>query len=613
MKKGFTLVELLVVIAILAILVLISIPRFVKIFGDGEKKIFVNNAITITDEVIKDYVIDDIKGQIIGDVVTSFDDSKVELDGVIMDYYIELGEEGKMENIIMSNGEYCIESITGKDGIVEEKVTDGECPTITFLKEGSKKVTYYNNTFYLGSKDDIIPLIVSNKSEEDIILNVSFGSVELTGNESVKKGEVKLIKARLTEDLYNSMKKDMLYKLQVNMKSPVNIKNTDVISIVKGKPDISIESITSSKGSNNFEYNNGVMVMKNPVHQDVLTVKIKNNSKATLKFANINGNDVIVEEDKLTLKMNTDSGVKHTPSIDLSKGLYLSSNEEMTFNITYDVSKSYTTEFLQVFDFEFKTHFNPGIINDGSITIASSGNATSSTYGDFDRSNEENVDNFQNNAKYFDVKDAYYDNGGYYTYGSNGELLLDENNAIGILNIDQSMGVKDEYSIYMTFKANTNQRGEPSGNEKGSIFSAAMLAISEDTSKYLSWIGLYYNYLNVYSYRNGGSMKHNSDYTITSYSSFYIGDRNNKTTNIQVTAKRGGKTKVYINGELRKTFNSGSSVVNYKFATLGDLRPTRGLKYNGAIYDVAVYNKVLNEDEILHNWNYSKNAYSITE
>ena len=38
-------------------------------FGDGEKKIFVNNAITITDEVIKDYVIDDIKGQIIGDVV----------------------------------------------------------------------------------------------------------------------------------------------------------------------------------------------------------------------------------------------------------------------------------------------------------------------------------------------------------------------------------------------------------------------------------------------------------------------------------------------------------------------------------------------------------------
>lgn len=612
MKKGFTLVELLAVIAILAILVIISMPNFVKIFGVGEKKIFVNNALTITDEVTKNYVIDDIKGEVLGDVVTSFDESKIELDGVEMDYYIEIDDEGNMENIIISNTEYCIESTTGKDGIVEERVTDGECPTITFLKEGSKKVTYYANTFYLETSEDKVPLIVSNKSTEDIVLNVSFGEAQLTSNESVKKGEIKLIYVTIPESLFSSMKKDMLYKLQVNMKSPVSIKNTDIIGIVKGKPDISIERVTSSKGSNNFEYNNGVMVVKNPVNQDVLTIKIKNNSKATLKFANINGNDVIVENDELTLKMNTDDKVKYTPSINLSDGIYLSAGEEKTFNITYDVSKTYSADFIQVFDFEFKTHFNPGIINDGSITIASSGNATSSTYGDFVRSNEESVKNFIANSSYFDYS-IYSDNGGYYSYGSNGELLLDRDNAIGMLHIDQSMGVKDEYSIYITLKANTNQRGQPSGDVRGSYYSGSVIAISQNVGAYLCWLGFYDNYINLYSYRNGSYLKHNTEYTETSYASFYIGDRSNKVTNIQITAVRGGKTKVYINGELRKIFNSGSNVVGYDYATLGDLRPKRGLKFNGTIYDMAIYNKALNESEIEHNWNYAKNAHNIVD
>ena len=93
----------------------------------------------------------------------------------------------------------------------------------------------------------------------------------------------------------------MLYKLQVNTISPVSLKNTDVLSVIKGKPDISIESITSSKGSHNFAYNNGLLMIENPVNNDKYTIKIKNNSQATLKFANINGNDVIVENDGYTV------------------------------------------------------------------------------------------------------------------------------------------------------------------------------------------------------------------------------------------------------------------------------------------------------------------------
>ena len=53
--------------------------------------------------------------------------------------------------------------------------------------------------------------------------------------------------------------------------------------------------------------------------------------------------------------------------------------------------------------------------------------------------------------------------------------------------------------------------------------------------------------------------------------------------------------------------------VDYKFATIGDLRPRRSLKFVGTVYDLAIYNKQLTEAEVQHNWNYAKNAYNITE
>mgnify|MGYP003304684139 CR=1 FL=1 len=51
--------------------------------------------------------------------------------------------------------------------------------------------------------------------------------------------------------------------------------------------------------------------------------------------------------------------------------------------------------------------------------------------------------------------------------------------------------------------------------------------------------------------------------------------------------------------------------IKYNVATIGDLRPTRGLRFKGKMYDIAVYNRVLSKDEVMHNWNYANNKWNI--
>ena len=51
--------------------------------------------------------------------------------------------------------------------------------------------------------------------------------------------------------------------------------------------------------------------------------------------------------------------------------------------------------------------------------------------------------------------------------------------------------------------------------------------------------------------------------------------------------------------------------LNYNSATLGDLRPGRELKFIGTVYDVALYNRALTEEEIQTNWNYANRNWNI--
>ena len=91
----------------------------------------------------------------------------------------------------------------------------------------------------------------------------------------------------------------------------------------------------------------------------------------------------------------------------------------------------------------------------------------------------------------------------------------------------------------------------------------------------------------------------------------YLSSVDKEKVNIQITARRGGYTKVYINGEEKLSFRSGVDSINYSSATIGDLRPSRGLKYQGVLYDLAFYNKVLSQSEVRENYNYANSKWHI--
>lgn len=168
-------------------------------------------------------------------------------------------------------------------------------------------------------------------------------------------------------------------------------------------------------------------------------------------------------------------------------------------------------------------------------------------------------------------------------------------------------GVEDEYSVYFTLKGDTNQGVD-------SKYPSTILAISEDGAKYLTWIGFYQNYLHVYSYYNGSSQANvNYRLELDGFVSFDVSEYSNKTTNIQIVAARGGTTLVYINGVLQESITSGADLVSYTYATIGDLRPGRNLKFHGVIYDMGLYNRALDEDEVQLNWTHANNVWKITE
>ena len=83
-----------------------------------------------------------------------------------------------------------------------------------------------------------------------------------------------------------------------------------------------------------------------------------------------------------------------------------------------------------------------------------------------------------------------------------------------------------------------------------------------------------------------------------------IEEYNDKTMNIQVA---GGESKLYINGELKKTFKSGNLTnPTFKNLTIGDLRLGRSIKFTGKLYDFAIYDSALSEDDVRANWNFFK-------
>ena len=121
-KKGFTLVELLAVIAILAILVIIALPNVLKMYNDSKKNAFMTEAQTLAKEVSSKYISESMKGNKVS--VISNKQNPLDMTGRELEYSFELDSQGKIKNMIVSNGTYCISTNKDYTKITRNDISD---------------------------------------------------------------------------------------------------------------------------------------------------------------------------------------------------------------------------------------------------------------------------------------------------------------------------------------------------------------------------------------------------------------------------------------------------------------------------------------------------------
>lgn len=204
-----------------------------------------------------------------------------------------------------------------------------------------------------------------------------------------------------------------------------------------------------------------------------------------------------------------------------------------------------------------------------------------------------------------------------YNYDAEGGLILTTTTNIAIDSISPETNIKNEFTFSTTIKANLSQKGFPT-NGGGCI-----AAISSTMSKWTMVLTVMNNnrlgfisYHDQHQYNTALSSIVNVSKTgiiADGYGVTDVSKYNEKYLNIIITAKKGEKMNLYLNGKLVSSMNAGNSDFSYDSITLGDLRPGRGFKYVGTIYNYALYGSVLNEDEIAQNWNYVKNELGIDE
>ena len=121
-RKGFTLVELLAVIAILAILVIIALPNVLKMYNDSKKNAFMTEAQTLAKEVSSKYISESMKGNKV--TVISNKQNPLDMTGRELEYNFELDSQGKIKNMIVSNGTYCISTNKDYTKITRNDISD---------------------------------------------------------------------------------------------------------------------------------------------------------------------------------------------------------------------------------------------------------------------------------------------------------------------------------------------------------------------------------------------------------------------------------------------------------------------------------------------------------
>ncbi len=153
-KKGFTLVELLAVIAILAILVIIALPNVLSMYRQARENSFQNEVKEVFRTAQQQFLIDSMIPTSAGATVFyKSDDVKIyqsngtseatgvgkKLDlqggGTNFKYCVKLTSEGKVDQLIVSNGTYIYynkKELTDAQDIVFRTEADGDDKPINF-------------------------------------------------------------------------------------------------------------------------------------------------------------------------------------------------------------------------------------------------------------------------------------------------------------------------------------------------------------------------------------------------------------------------------------------------------------------------------------------------
>ena len=204
-----------------------------------------------------------------------------------------------------------------------------------------------------------------------------------------------------------------------------------------------------------------------------------------------------------------------------------------------------------------------------------------------------NVDNYGGGMS------IYKDNDGKLQYDENGALILDADNAIPVLEIDNKFKIEDNYSINVTIEGDYMQKSIMAPDN----YPNTIVALSESSQNYLSWIGVYKGYLHIYSYYAGPALANiDREDTRKGFVSIDISKYQGKPINIQVVATRGENVDVYINGEKIRNFEPGNRKMNFRYTTLGDLRVGRNLKFIGKIYEFGIYGLAISENSVNENF-----------
>lgn len=634
-KKGFTLVELLAVIAIIAVVVLLATPAVIALYNKARESSFKNEVETVKVELKKETFNSSLKGEVIPEVYSSFGENQLDMDGRKLDYYAEMNTNGSIKYLEVSDGQYYYQYKENEEGEGEFVKIKENDPTIKmdYIKDNvsTEKIFVYDTLYNVYDSSNSIPVIMTNISEYDVNVKVSYNGIVLKefvveGIDKNVTGDIGTIDhlefIKFSNEEFKSIPMNSVSNLKIDTETVIgkDLQNDEDIVVKytyaskvrfqKIKSDMIITGVSATDNEDMIGFNQSGVFIPKGVNVGTLTVNVENQSDKTYKFLNIKRDELVENVEGKVNDKSYKSARLSLNEVDryeqyLMGGIYFYNFTDNHFDMTFDAQDN-----IQKIHFDFAIFINPGVYQAGNISISSKENSNERQYGSFTPFPTNG--STQHGTMYCKDKNVCFGDALFnYTDGS---LMLGSGFETGSLNKNQSMGVDNTYSVYMTILPTTlNQVGKPANS-----FPGTMLAISEADTKYLTWIGIYNGYLQVYSYYNGQSRSgQRGNETVTGFTSFDISEYEGKIMNIQVTARRGdsdltkNKTRVYINGVEKKEFNSGATAVDYSIATIGDLRPGRGLKYSGKIFDLALYNTELSEDAVRHNWNYAKDKWNI--